>query len=169
VPRQELQLYLPLLVIGSMFALRWRRMIQPRRLRVATLWIGPTLTLVGIAALLAARPAPTFGHDLGLAAVALIGGAVGWTRARLSKVEFDADSETLTLRGTPYGILFLLGLIAARQGLRIVSVAHPELGIDLNRATDFLLFFAFGLVFGYAAEIYLASRRARQSGPAMQP
>jgi hypothetical protein len=159
---QEIQLYLPLIIVGAVFALRWRRMIQPRRLRVATLWIGPVMTLAGIAALMAMRPAPTFGHDLGLAALALVGGAVGWTRAKLSKVEFDAVSETLTLRGTPYGILFLLGLIAVRSGLRIASIKHPEWGIDLNRATDFLLFFAFGLVFGYATEVYLAARRARR-------
>jgi hypothetical protein len=164
-----MQLYLPLVVVGGVFALRWRRMIQPRRLRVATLWIGPVMTLVGIGALMTMRPAPTFGHDLGLGAVALVGGAIGWTRAKLSKVEFDAASETLTLRGTPYGILFLLGLIAVRQGLRIVSVEQPGWGIDLNRATDFLLFFAFGLVFGYATEVYLAARRARRPGSAMQP
>ena len=159
---QEIQLYLPLIIVGAMFALRWRRMIQPQRLRIGALWIGPALTLAGIAVLMAARPTPTFGHDLGLAAVALVGGAVGWTRAKLSKVEFDPDSEMLTLRGTPYGILFLLGLIAVRTGLRIASVEHPEWGINLNRATDFLLFFAFGLVLGYATEVYLAARRARR-------
>lgn len=160
---QEIQLYLPVVAVAAVFALRWRRMIRPRRLRVATLWFGPAVILAGIAAIMAMRPAPTVGHDLALAALALVGGAMGWMRAKLSKVEFDTESDMLTLRGTPYGILFLLGLIAVRTGLRIASVEHPEWGIDLNRATDFLLFFAFGLVLGYAAEIYLASRRVRRA------
>ena len=158
----DLQLYLPVVIVLAVIALRWRRMMQPQRLRVATLPIGPVLVVAGIAALLATRPAPTFGHVTGLAAVALIGGAVGWMRAKLSKVEFDSASGTVTLRGTPYGVLLLVGLFALRSFIRIAAIQHPEWGIDIGHATDFLLFFAFGLVSGYATELYLAAGRARR-------
>ncbi|HTJ63950.1 MAG TPA: hypothetical protein VL899_09075 [Alphaproteobacteria bacterium] len=159
---QEIQLYLPILIVAAMFALRWRQMIRPRKLRLVTLWMGPVAVLAGIALTMAGRPAPTVGHDLGLAVLAVAGSALGWTRAKLSKVEFDSENAMLTLRGTPYGILFLLALIAIRTGLRILSAKHPEWGINLTRATDFLLFFAFGLVLGYAAEVYRAARQVKR-------
>lgn len=158
----DIQLYLPVLVVIAMIALRWRRMMRPQRLRVASLPIGPILVAAGIAAFLATRPAPSVSHVAELVAIALVGGAVGWIRARLSRVEFDSTSGMVTLRGTPYGILLLVGLIALRSGLRIAAIQHPEWGIDVSHATDFLLFFAFGLVAGYAAELYLAAGRARR-------
>lgn len=157
-----IQLYLPIIFVIAIIALRWRRMMRPQRLRLGTLWIGPVFVAVGIAALLATRPAPSAGHIAGLIAIGLLGGAVGWIRAKLSKVEFDSTSGTVTLRGTPYGILLLVGLIALRSGLRIAAIEHPEWGIDVSHATDFLLFFAFGLVAGYASELYLAAGRARR-------
>jgi len=158
----DMQLYFPIVMVIAIIALRWRRMMRPQRLRVATLPIGPVLVAAGIAAFLALRPAPSVGHVAELVAVALVGGAVGWIRARLSKVEFDSTSGMMTLRGTPYGVLMLVGLFALRSGLRIAAIQHPDWGIDVSHATDFLLFFAFGLVTGYAAELYLAVGRARR-------
>jgi hypothetical protein len=158
----DVQLYLPVVIVVAVIALRWRRMMRPQRLRIAALLFGPVLIAAGIAAFLATRPAPSAGHVAGLAAIALVGGAVGWMRAKLSKVEFDSVSGTVTLRGTPYGILLLVVLFALRSGLRIAAVQHPEWGIDVSHATDFLLFFAFGLVAGYAVELSLAAGRARR-------
>jgi hypothetical protein len=162
VTPNDFQLYLPVIVIVAVIALRWRQMMRPRRLRVGALWAGPVLILIGLAALLATRPAPTPAHDAGLALAALIGGAVGWTRAKLSKVEFDPASDMLTLRGTPYGLLMLVVLVAVRTGIRIATIKHPEWGVDINRATDFLMFFALGVVSGYAVELFLAARRVRR-------
>jgi hypothetical protein len=157
-----IQLYLPVVMVIAVIALRWRPMMRPRRLRVATLWIAPVLMVFGIAALMYVRPAPNSGHIAGLAAMALVGGAVGWMRARLSKVAFDSASGTVTLRGTPYGVLLLVGLFVLRSGLRIAAAQHPEWGIDIGHATDFLAFFAFGIVAGYAGELTLAAGRARR-------
>ena len=77
---------------------------------------------------------------------------------------FDAATGMLTQRGTPFGILLLVGLLIARSGLRLVAVDHPELGIDLNGATDLLLFFAFGLVGSYALALGVAVSRLRRAG-----
>lgn len=159
---QDMQLYLPVVMVIAVIAPRWRRMMRPQRLRVASLWIGPVLVVAGIATLMAMRPVPNGGHIAGLAGIALAGGAVGWMRARLSKVEFDSTSGTVTLRGTPYGVLLLVGLFVLRSGFRIAAAQHPEWGIDISHTTDFLAFFAFGLVAGYAVELSLAAGRARR-------
>ncbi len=159
---QDFQLYLPVIVIVAVIALRWRQMMRPRRLRVGALWVGPALILVGLAALLATRPAPTPAHDAGLAVTALFGGVIGWMRAKLSKVELDPANDTLTLRGTPYGLLMLVVLVALRTGIRVVTIKHPEWGIDINKAMDFLMFFALGVVSGYTGELFLVARRVRR-------
>jgi hypothetical protein len=162
VTPSDFQLYLPVIVIVAVIALRWHQMMRPRRLRVGALWAGPALILAGLAALLATRPAPTPAHDAGLAVAALFGGIIGWTRAKLSKVELDPANDMLTLRGTPYGLLMLVLLVALRTGIRVATIKHPEWGIDINKATDFLMFFALGIVSGYAGELFLAARRVRR-------
>jgi hypothetical protein len=158
----ETQMLFPLIILVVFMALRWRRMMRPRRFRVSTLWIGPGLVLVGIIFVLSLQPAPTVGHMAALVGIALAGGALGWVRAKLTKVAFDPVAGEVSLRGTPYGVLFLIGLIAARTGLRVATMQHPEWGIDLNKATDYLLFFGFGIVAGYALELYLAAGRVRR-------
>ena len=62
----------------------------------------------------------------GLAAALILGAALGWLRARLVKVAFDPRTDMLTQQGTPYGLLLLLGLFAARTGVRVLAAQHPE-------------------------------------------
>jgi hypothetical protein len=128
------------------------------------LWIGPALTLVGAAMLMSVRPVPTAVHMAGIAVAFVLGCGLGVARAKLVKIAFDPETNTMTQRGTPFGILLLAGLLIARSGLRLVAVDHPELGIDLNSATDLLLFFAFGLLGGYAAALGVAVGRLRRAG-----
>ena len=97
----DTQLYLPPVIALAVFALMGRRMMRPRKFRLRSLWVGPALTLVGIAAYLNAYPAPSIGHAAGLTVALAVGGALGWVRARLVKVEFDRETDTLTQRSTP--------------------------------------------------------------------
>ncbi len=158
----EIQLLLPLVLPLVIILAMRRRMMRPRKFRLATLGIGPVMILVGIVALMSSGPTPTVNHVAALTLTALAGWGVGWLRAKLTKVEYDEASGMITQRGTPYGLMFLVGLVAVRAALRIATIEHPEWGINLNRATDFLLFFGFGIVSGYAAELYFAAGRARR-------
>jgi hypothetical protein len=160
----EMQILLPVVVAIAIIALRAPRMMRPRRFRPAALWIGPALTLVGAGMLMSVRPMPSVGHIAALALALLIGCGLGLTRAKLVRIAFDAETGTITQRGTPFGILLLVGLLIARSGLRLVAVDHPELGIDLNNATDLLLFFAFGLLGSYAAALAVMVGRLRRAG-----
>jgi hypothetical protein len=160
----EMQILMPVAIAVLVIALRAPRMMRPRRFRPAALWIGPALTLVGAALLMSARPMPSAGHIAGLALAFLLGCGLGVARAKLIRIAFDAQTGTITQRGTPFGVLLLVGLLIARSGLRLLAVDHPELGIDLNGATDLLLFFAFGLLGSYAAALAVVVGRLRRAG-----
>jgi len=160
----EIQIVLPLLIAIPIILLQARRMMRPRRFRPITLWIGPALTAVGAGALMAVRPAPSPGHIAGMGVAFLLGCGLGLARAQSVEIAFDAEAGMMTQRGTPFGILILIGLLLLRSGLRLVAVDRPELGIDLNSATDLLVFFAFGLLASYAAALGVAVGRLRRAG-----
>lgn len=160
----EMQIVLPMLFAVAIIALRAPKMMQPRRFRPATLWIGPALMLVLSAMLLAVRPMPSPAHIVGIAVAFVAGCGLGFARAKLVRIAFDPETGMLTQRGTPFGILLLVGLLILRSGLRLLAVDRPDLGIDLNAATDLMLFFAFGLLGSYAAALAVAVGRLRRAG-----
>jgi len=160
----EMQILLPVLIAVVFIGLNARRMMRPRRFRPIALWIGPVLVLAGVVALMATRTAPSVSHIAGLTAALALGAVIGWARGKLVRVGFDAETGMVTQRGTPFGVLFLIGLIVLRSGVRFVAMRHPELGIDLGKATDILLFFALGLVGSYAGVLYIAVSRVRRAG-----
>ena len=160
----EMQILLPVLIAIVFIGLNARRMMRPRRFRPAALWIGPILVLAGAVALMGTRPAPSASHIAGLTAALALGGVIGWARGKLVRVAVDTETGMVTQRGTPFGVLLLIGLIILRSGVRFVAMRHPELGIDLGKATDILLFFALGLVGSYAGVLYIAVSRVRRAG-----
>ena len=160
----ETQILLPVLIAVVVIALNARRMMRPRRFRPIALWISPALILVGVAALMGTRPAPTVSHILGLTAALALGGVIGWVRGKLVRVAVDTETGMVTQRGTPFGIMLLIGLMIVRSGIRFVAMRYPDLGIDLGKATDILLFFALGLVASYAGVLYIAVSRVRRAG-----
>jgi hypothetical protein len=160
----EIQSLLPMLIAVVFIGLNARRMMRPRRFRPLALWISPVLILVGVVALMATQPAPSAGHIAGLTAALAVGGAVGWARGKLVRIAFDTETGMVTQRGTPFGVLLLIGLILLRSGINFAVMRYPELGIDLKKATDILLFFALGLVGLYAGVLYTAVSRLRRAG-----
>jgi hypothetical protein len=160
----QTQILLPLAIAVLIIALNARRMMRPRRFRPVSLWVGPVLVLAGAAAFMATQPTPTPAHIAGLAVALAFGGVLGWARAKLVKVEFEPETDMVTQRGTPFGLLLLLGLLVLRSGVRFVAVQHPELGIDLTKATDIFLFFATGILCFYAGVLYHAVSRLRRAG-----
>jgi hypothetical protein len=159
----QTQILLPLLIAVLFIALNARRMMRPRRFKPVSLWVGPVLVLAIAAVFMATQPTPTPVHLAGLAVALALGGALGWARAKLVKVEFEPETDMVMQRGTPFGLLLLIGLIVLRSGVRFVAVQHPELGIDVAKATDIFLFFAIGILCGYAGVLYIAVSRLRRA------
>jgi hypothetical protein len=160
----QTQILLPLLIAVLFITLNARRMMRPRRFKPVSLWIGPVLVLAGAAVFMATQPTPAATHIAGLAAAVALGGILGWARAKLVKIDFEPETDMVMQRGTPFGLLLLVGMIVLRSGVRFVAAQHPELGIDLAKATDILLFFAVGILCGYAGVLYFAVSRLRRAG-----
>ena len=160
--------YLPLLMPLAVMAIFARRMLRTRRFRVATLWIAPILlaALLGFT-LFHQQPSPAQASEL--AGALFVGGAIGWFRARLTKIAIDSATGVITQRGTPYGLLLFAALFVMRSTARVYAMQHPELGIDVNRALAIFLGLAFGLVLGYASGVTVGVARARRGLAELPP
>src|ERR1700676_982567 len=113
-----MQVLLPVLIAVVFIGLNARRMMRPRRFRPLALWISPILVLVGVVALMGTQRPPSAGHVAGLVVAVACGGVSGWARGKLVRIAFDAESGMVTQRGTPFGVLLLIGLIVLRSGVR---------------------------------------------------
>lgn len=150
---------LPLAIIALVFWRRWKAMGVARPLRTGRMWIAPVLYALLVALMLWAMPPAPAGWALFFGGV-LIGGAVGWQRARL--LHLHVEEGTVMVRQSPAGLAVILGIfvlrrvfLPAQRGGTAPHGAHPALPL----ATDALLGFALGSVIGYRLELW---RRAKQ-------
>lgn len=145
-------------IIAFVLAMRVLRMRRGRRLRLEWLWLWPLVIGAGAGAMLWAAPPPPIGWAA-CALAAVLGGALGWQRARLMHVEIDPVSHALTQRESPLAILLVVAVLLGRQIVR--NYAGPEaatLGVSALVISDVLIVFAFSL---FAAQRLVLWRRGR--------
>ena len=157
-PEQNLLSYLiPIVVIGIVLALRFRSMGKARRLKLERLWIVPAIYL-GVTILLFSEMTP---HGLGWLWAALClaaGGALGWYRGAMMKIEVDPDTHALSQRSSPLAMLFILGLVALRFAIR-AGIQYEAGAVDIALITDCLVAFALGLLSATRLEMFLRGSR----------
>jgi hypothetical protein len=147
-------------VLSVVLLIRFRRMNQVRPLKVERLWMIPALYLV-IAAVAFATTPPD-GAGWAYAAVAfLLGGALGWQRGRLMRIEVDRESHEVTTSSSPLAFLFIVVLIALRSGMREMAQNGVVGFLRMSPATitDILVAFALGLLSVQRLEMFLRARR----------
>ncbi|HTV50725.1 MAG TPA: hypothetical protein VME21_06030 [Steroidobacteraceae bacterium] len=148
----ELLRYLPLLIACVLLI---RRTQRPRVLRVATLWIRPTIVLCVVALyVFGAIHSHARLDEAGIAIVlaALAGGAViGALRAHAIHLTRNSDTGLIEARLTTWGLLIIIGWILARMALRqsgwagatapfgVVSVAFMALLVGTVTAQAIML------------------------------
>ncbi len=148
---------LPIMAIVLFF--RFRGVGQDRPLRVELMWIVPTIMIV-MAGLLTWASHPAGAQWLWLAAAFALGGAIGWWRGKLIAISVDPQTHALTSRTSQVAMLFLLGLIAVRYGLReVIDANAARLGISLNLASDLFVVFAVGLLGVTRLEMFLRAMK----------
>jgi len=143
------------LVLG----LRLFRMRQTRRLRLEMLWVVPAIYLLFAALLYAEHPPTPTGWLICLVGLA-VGGAIGWQRGKLMKIEVDPETHTLNQKASPAAMFFIIVLIAVRFGAR-EAMAGGNYGFNLDAmlVTDVLIAFALGLFAITRLEMYLRAKR----------
>ena len=151
----------PLIGIGVALIVILLRNRRKRTLRPHLLWVMPLLITVAIGfGLWANTQHPHFGPLAWLAFVAALGlGCVaGWWRGKTITIEKAADG-VLKAQASPLGLILVVGLFAARAGLREVMEANAAAWhLDAVVVTDAFLLFALGLVVTQRIEIYIRAR-----------
>jgi hypothetical protein len=156
---------LPFVIIAVVLALRVRSMSRERPLNVGTLWIIPVIYLALIASMLFALP-PTVGGWSLIAAGVVAGAVLGWHRAKLIRIERNAETGKLMQRASPLAMLLLVALIVLKLGARMIfgETAAGQPGSAAMLMTDAFIGFALGLLSATRLELYLRARRFLENG-----
>lgn len=157
----------PLIGIGVALGIVLLRNRRKRTLRPHLLWVVPAIVvpMIGLG-LWANTQHPQFGPLawLAFAAALALGAAAGWWRGKTITIEKEPDGS-LKAQASPLGLILIVGLIAARAGLREVMQANASAWhLDAVVVTDAFLIFAIGLVVAQRVEMYLRARRILAGG-----
>ncbi|RDE05547.1 CcdC protein domain-containing protein [Sphingomonas aracearum] len=154
-PGGWLQFVIPLAIAGVVLALRARRMTRVRALHPGRLWMVPALYAALVAALLVQHPPAPLGW-LACAAGLAAGCALGWQRGKTMRIHLDPATGGLHQQGSLVAILFLVVLIAVKQG---AAAGGAALHLDVGLMTDVLACLALGMFSVMRVEMFLRARR----------
>jgi chromate transport protein ChrA len=101
-------------VIGIVFAVRWRRMSVAKPLKLERLWIFPAIYAAVTLYMFAMYPP----HGLAwlFCALALVmGAALGWQRGKLMRITINPDSHALNTTSTDMLVALALGLFTTQR------------------------------------------------------
>lgn len=157
----------PLIGVGVALIVILLRNRRKRTLRPHLMWIAPVLILplIGLGLWASSQHAHLGPLAWLVFALALgLGGAAGWWRGKTITIEKDADG-VLKAQASPLGLVLVVGLLAARTGLREVAQSQADAWrLDPVVVTDAFLFFAIGLIVAQRLEMYIRARRVQAGG-----
>lgn len=149
--------YAPLIVAPLVLVIlffRMRGLTRGRRLRLELLWVTPAILLVATGlAMWQAPPSPT--GWAWMAAVLVIGGALGWYRGKMMTITVDPVTHEVNNRASPAAVIFILALFAIRYALRFELTANSGWHINAALITDGFLVFALGMFGVQRLEMWL--------------
>ena len=149
---------LPLLV----FALVLRRALRERRVNTTRMWLYPAILGAVAIFTMAREPMPGLVAIVGFIVAAIVGGGVGYLRARHQQLALDPKTGAISSKATPIGILLVGGFFFLRFGLEFYAHARdvPH-ALGLQRATDAGLIFSFALMVAQRWEIWKRAQALR--------
>ena len=155
-------------VLVLVIAFRMRNVGRERPLKLERLWIIPVIYVLLGGAVLASSP-PTRPAEWAACVVALLAGsALGWQRGRLTHIVVDPATHEVRMKQSMTAFLFLIVLIAIKNGMRSVVGPGSNALFHLSPQvlTDVLLAFAVGLLGMQRVEMFLRARRLlAEAGP----
>ena len=161
------QQLIPLAVIPVVLVLVLLRNRRKRVLRPQYLWVMPAIVVPLICAgLWATTQHPQFGPLAYVAFIAalVLGAAAGWWRGKTITIEKEPDGS-LKAQASPLGLVLIVGLLAARTGLREVMQENAAAWhLDAVVVTDAFMLFAVGMIVAQRIELYIRARRILSGG-----
>jgi len=170
--------YAPYIVPLLVVALIVRRSARARKVRLRGMWISPVILTLMTAGALIAEPMPGLLAIGGFVVATLAGAGVGYLMARHLHLSIDAGTGEISSRATMIGTLLILGLFAARFGLKLVFPGladHAHANAEVTEAANGLLIFTVATLIARTATIWnrtrplLAAHAARAAEPAIAP
>jgi hypothetical protein len=166
-----------LIPIGVAAVVILLRNSRPRRLRVESLWILPTIYILLLASSLAAAPPPVTPESVGLLVLGFaLGAAFGWQRGRFTKIDIDPQTHELSARQSAIGLVFIFAILAVRFGARDLLAANAStLHIPIAAALDAFFALAIAMLSVQRLEVWLraskmlAVAKAEKGGGAPPP
>jgi len=163
---------IPIVIAMGLVILRNSR---ARRLRIEAMWIAPVIIVVLIGFALFGETArgglvlTPLNIGLDIAGV-VIGGGLGWWRARFTNITIDPATHELTSQASPIGMVVIMGILVLRTVIRVYAAqSNGPLGQWGPPLTDALLVMSVGLVCAQRLELFLRASRllaeARAAGP----
>ncbi|MGO4409136.1 MULTISPECIES: CcdC protein domain-containing protein [unclassified Brevundimonas] len=157
----------PLIGIAVALIVVLLRNRRKRTLRPHLLWVMPLLVTIMIGmGLWATTQHPHFGPYawMAFAAALALGAAAGWQRGKTITIEKEPDGS-LKAQASPLGLILVIGLFAARAGLRELMQSNAVAwGLDAVVVTDAFMIFAIGLIVTQRIEMYIRARRVLAGG-----
>jgi hypothetical protein len=159
-PNPWLSYAIPAVIIVLVMAFRLRGVNKTRPLKLERLWILPAIYLVLAAIMFATLPPDGMGWPLSALALVL-GAGLGWQRGRLMHIEVDPQTHALSARQSPAALLFIVGLLVVRLGMRAAAQGGAGTSFHLTTATitDLLVAMALGFLTFQRVEMYLRAKR----------
>jgi amino acid transporter len=156
-PDRGTNLLIGLVVVVAILYLRNRK---PRPLKIERLWIRPAIFLGLMAASLTSSPPPLDAISLALIVVAtIIGAGLGWQRGRFMLIDVHPETDQLTTRVSPIGLLFLVAIVIARLGLRAGVASASRLHLSFAALSDATVTLLGAMMVAQSTEIWLRARR----------
>lgn len=157
----------PLIGIGVALIIILLRNRRKRTLRPHLLWVTPLLVTAAIGfGLWANTQHPHFGPLAWIAFIAALalGCLAGWQRGKTITIEKEPDGS-LKAQASPLGLILVVGLFAARAGLREVMEANAAAWhLDAVVVTDAFMLFAVGMIVTQRIALYIRARRILADG-----
>jgi Protein of unknown function (DUF1453) len=127
---QDLQAYLPYVVVLIVLLLRMRSLRKPRRVRPEFLWVWPlVICLAGgffaFGAYMKGGPL-TLAVVLGVVIGLTLGSLAGWYRARAMHLHRDPETGNIMMRMSIEGLIFLVVLMLVRTIVRKYGGADAD-------------------------------------------
>jgi hypothetical protein len=145
---------------------------RPRRLKIDRLWVLPAIYLVMLASALYAAPPPVTLVSIAILVVAaLVGAAIGWQRARFIQVHIHPETQDITSRASPIGIIFIFAILLVRYAGRGFLAANAgSLHLPVVAITDGFLVLAIAMLSVQRLEVWMrASRMLAEAKAASGP
>ncbi len=145
---------------------------RPRRLRIETLWVLPTVYVALLALALYEAPPPVTPVAIGLLALGIVvGAAIGWQRGRLMQIHIHPETHDMTSRASPIGLVFILGVLMLRYAARDLLAGNAaSLHVPIVAIGDAFITLAVAMLSVQRLEVWMrASRMLAEAKSATGP